>query len=564
MSLPTTQPLNDFELTGFDLTNSLSIADALDTLLERPELDRSWLFEAFPRDPDIFTVPITTVPVRLSTDGTKFLPSDTNELQYHQAINTPFDLQSSLNSKLHSQAISRSGKVVIGDGANTHRFLMDLDWTGRECNIFVGPTDGKQVEFALIGKLLSMGISSNRSQLSVIVNDFSFIFSRPLQNTFYLGTGGLEGDVEIIGRPKPILLGIRDQFEPVLVDGVRRIYQINDGSYEALEKVRDQGIDTAFTFNADVADIEASTPPVNTFNTSLATGFFRLGSDPAGVVTVRAKGDNGSIYGYIDQVAGLVTYLTVIKAGLIDPGELDSVAFSKLETYTAPMGVYYGDKGSSKDLNSLPTILDAINRFLSSARAWGRLLPNKIQTVGRINVDLLANPIFEVTQDEIRTGSSWSDNPYEIEVGRVLVGYKPYDKILSDANLDAAVPLATKRDFQKTYRIEKEEDTPGPPDSNNTFTQIPDAQEVVILTDLDSSTDAKALAVEQFALRKLRRRVVNIGVRKGLIKRSIGDVLTLIDEKLPSGGPKNFVIIGMLNSASRAGVDDVIQWECYG
>ena len=565
MSLLTNQPLNDFELTGFDLADSLSIADALDNLLERPELSRSWLFEAFPRDPSTFTNPITTIPVRLSTDGTKFKPTDADHIQYHQAIDTPFDLQSSLNRKLYGQAISRSGKVVIGDGANTYRSLMGLDWTGRECNIFVGPTGGKQVEFALIGRLLSMGISSNRGQLSVLVNDFSFIFNRPLQNRFYDGSGGLEGDAEIAGRPKPNLLGVRDQFEPVLVDGIRRIYQINDGSYEALDVVRDKGI-TAFgtTANADVADIEASTPPPNTYNTSLATGYFRLGSDPAGVITVRAKGDNGSIYGYVSTVSELVTYLTVIKAGLIDPGELDSIAFSKLATYTAPMGVYYGDKGSVENINSLPTILDAMDRVLSSARAWGRLLPNKIQTVGRINVDLLATPTFEVTQDEIRTSLGWSDNPHEIEVGRILVGYRPYDKVLSDANLDAAVPLATRRDFEKVYRFEIEEDTPEAPDPSNTFTQIPDAQETVILTDLDSAVDAKALAVEQFVLRKVRRRVISIGVMRGLIKRSIGDVLTLTDEKVPGGGPKYLVIIGMLNSASRAGVDDVIKWECYG
>ena len=50
---------------------------------------------------------------------------------------------------------------------------------------------------------------------------------------------------------------------------------------------------------------------------------------------------------------------------------------------------------------------------------------------------------------------------------------------------------------------------------------------------------------------------------RGLIKRGIGDVLELTDERLPTS-PKRFVILGAQNRAETSGSEDQIVWRCFG
>jgi hypothetical protein len=546
-------PHGDLPHGDMDLSTSLSIADALDALLEKPWLARSWWLRAKPRDASTATTPPTLLDVDLSTDGHKTYPADAEEIQLDEAIIVPYSVSFGLDG-LWGVASMDLGEIVIGNPRGERTSLLDEDWVGRQADVYVGPRGGLMIQFARVAQLLSGQIQWQRPTITLQVYDHSFLFDRKVQDSsFYAGTGGLEGGAEIEGNPKPLLFGQLRQLEPTLVDGTNRIYQIHDGQMQSVDAVRDQGI--ALAFDADVADITTATPGAGEYATSLATGYIKLGSTPIGTVTGDFKGHNSSSYGYVDDVAGLTKLLAVDYAGLTDPGELDLVAFTALEAHTATMGHWTGTQSQ--------TVRDVLSIFHQAAASWVWLQPNKVLTVGRITDPDAATVDFSLTvstdednpRDDLRE-EPWEVQPWEIPVGRVLVGYRRYFRTMSDSELAGAVPEATRKDYAEEYRFAKAEDAA-------VFVQTPDAAEITILTQLDSSADAQALADEQLALRKVSRRLGRFAPRTGLIKRGIGDVFSLTDDRLPTS-PKKWVIVGVENAAEREGTADEITWECFG
>lgn len=573
MSIIGDGPIGEFELGGFDIADAFSEADALESLLSSPWLEREWLFRAQPRDADTSTDPPTLLNVDLSTSGHQMFPVDAgypdvdgvlNVLQLAEAVILPYSLAFGLEGQLWGVVSTTVGDIVIDDSRDAKiitetggsevplRSLADEDWIGRNVDVHVGPRRGRQSQFGKVAVLNSRQISYDRSTLTVIVDDYSFIFGRPLQTNFFAGTGGLEGTAEIEGRPKPLVLGKVRQCEPILVDGVTTpsnpIYQIHDGSIQSISSVDVAGL--ALVFDADVADITTATPAAGEFSTSLATGYVMLGAKPDGVVTCsEVEGHNSSSFGYVETVGGLTKLLAVTFAGLDETAELDAVAFNAIElSFDAIMGGYF---------TAPVTIRDALIVFQNSALTTLWLRPEKVLTIRRITDPSAATADFalDAGRDDI-AHDPWEVLPFEIPIGRVFVGYRRYSRRLSDTEVDASVSLTVRRDLSQEYRFATAEDLP-------TFVQIEDAREIVILTNLDDVADAQTIADEQLALRKGLRSLATFSLRSGLIKRGMGDVLELTDDRLPTS-PKRFVVLDVVNEAAHAGAADVITVVCFG
>jgi hypothetical protein len=528
----------------FDLTYALSQPDVLETLLSQPWKPRSWWLRARPRDASTSTNPVTLIDVNLSTDGHKTYPTDSEEIQLDEALITPYSLSFGLPSELWGQAQSTFGEIVIDNARGNRTSLVSEDWIGRDADVYLGPRGGTQVQFALVAELISRQIRYNRNTINIMVDDSSFIFDRVLQETNYAGTGSLEGGDEIAGKPKPLLLGKARQFTPVTVDGTNFIYQIHDGQMNSVSVVRDEGV--ALTFNSDVADITSSAPPAGQYNTSLANGYIRLGSSPNGKITCEAEGYVSSTYGYVDTIADLIKVLAVEFAGLDDPANLDTSSFIDLSSRTAVMGKFFSEAAS---------IRDAMGFFHQSDASFGWLKPNKVLTVGRITDPDSASADFTADQSEINL-SPWEITPFEIPVWRVRVGYRQYATTMTDSELDSTVPVSTRLDYADQYRFVESEDAA-------TLQQIPDAAEATILTQLDTSADAQALADEQLSMRKARRWLATFSLRTGLISRGIGNVLQLTDDRQETS-PKKWSIIQVENAAGATGQADRIVVRCYG
>lgn len=538
-------PLYGLPLDAFDTAYSESVADALAVTLRNPHKQRSWLVRAYPRDASTSTDPPTTIEVLLSTDGHRNHADDTEHLQYTEAVITPYDVTFGLD-KLWGQSRTNLGSVVIGDPDGGLRSITGEDWQGRQCDIYVGPRGGTQVQFARVGRLLSRDLSYGRQEMDLILDDYGYLFRKPLGTATYGGTGGLDGDSEVKGRLKPILLGRVRRFEPILVDGTNRVYQLHDGSVATIDGVEVAGV--ALSFDTNVADITTATPATGEYATALATGHIKLGSDPDGVVLVTgAQGHNSSSLGYVDTVAGLLQLLAVDYAGL-PADDIGLVTFAALATHTAEMGGYFTDK--------IP-ILDVIERFHQSAASYGWLRPTRTFDVGRITDPSAATADFALNANvgDIRD-ENWHNDPYEVRVWRVVVLYRPYPRPLLDTEIDSSVALATRQDYGKAYRVAEAEDA-------SILVQTPEATELEIQTDLDDEADAQALADEQLALRGVLRRQLTLSPRIGLIERGIGDVVEVVDDRLPVS-PSKYVILHVENAAAESEDPDRIVWECYG
>lgn len=563
MSLYGLAPYGSLPYASF--TSPFSVADATEGLLTQPWIPRSWWVVAFPRDADTNTIPPTLIDVHLSTDGHKMKVTDTGldlsdggtrPVQLKQAVLVPYNLSFGLGNKIWGQAATSFGQIVL---SNTQGNLTDItgeDWFGRQVDVYVGPRDGDQIQFAKVAQLLSRGLDHDEPTITILADDQGFIFESPLQTNTYLGDGSdLEGGSELQGRVKPLAFGANEQIQPVLVSATKRIYQISDGEINAIGGVDDRAV--PLVFNADFADITlvGAIPPAGEFSTSLAGGFIRLGEDPDGIITVNGvEGYVSPTFGYVDQIAGLVKALLVDFAGLSDPGELDSVAFTALESHTTTIGHYENSKGA--------TVRSVLSEFHQSAASFGWLKPNKVYTVGRITDPDAVTPTFKVDSslNQLRM-QPWKVEPWEVPTFKVTVGYRPYPRRLSETDIDTSVitDLAVRFDLGQRFRFVESDASQGA----DVLIQTPRAQEITILTSIHDEVDAQALADEQFALRKVPRRIGTFSPRTGLILRGIGDTMELTDDRL-SDSPKNWTIIAVRNRAEQSEQSDEVTIDCFG
>ena len=524
--------------------DSSAVASVLTDLLSKPYLDRTWIIRAKPRDESTSTDPPTLLSVDVSTLGYRSLPTDDEEIQFFQAVKSPYAVRFGLGNRVFGHVSNRFGQVVLDNSVGDLTSHFGEDWIGREIDIHVGPSSGPLVLFALVAKLLSRSISIDLNSCTILVDDYGFLFDDNLQENTYAGTGGLEGGSEIEGNPKPICIGSCRQIEPILVDGANRVYQVHDGSVKSISGVDVKGL--GLTFRNDVADITTASPLSGEYSTSLSTGYVKLGSDPSGVVTCpHVEGHNSSSLGYVDTLGDVIKLLSTVYGDLDGTANIDPVAFSSVSSKTAKMGAYIEQKGVK-----IRTVIEQVN-ISSETFTW--LKPDKVLTVGQITDPAGASVDFSVDRTDIL---SWDLSVWEIPIWKVTVGYRPYHRVLSDTDLDSSIALATRKDLGQAHRFVTSEDS-------SVKVQIARAREVTILTSLDSSTDAQSLADSQLALRKKTRYRLRISLSTGIILRGIGDIIQVSDERLP-GSPRKFAVVSVDNRAETNNSPAVIILECFG
>lgn len=516
--------------------------------------------------------PAVLLDVRLSSDGHRELPTDPEEIQYRAGLKGPFSYGSNLNG-LWGFADSRVGEITLGDGDGKFRSLAREDWISREMEVAVGRRDAAAADFDTVAFLLSRQVRYGRDSLAIGADDHGYGFRLPIQTVLYAGTGDLEGTTSMANFPKPLAFGKSHRVQPVLVKPSQFIYQFHDGSMESIEDVLSGWLEE-FTFDSDVADIEAGNVPASRYTTSLANGFIRFGSLPSGIVTAVIEGFNTG--GYVDALGDLLTLMATTFGGL-DPGDVD---VSGVAGFTAPMGVYIteaqrkqgnvistiwgetapGFPGSGPppqppDVLKRATTLDVIRSLCSSGLAWARVTPARKFIAGRITDPNASTPDYTVVTDIRNT--PWDSVPWEVPVGRVFVGYQKYYETTGVGSTEVISPVAGDGpDFAQEHRFVKAENM-------GLFDLVPDARELVILTELDLETDAQAVADEQLALREVLREKLTLGVRTGLTDRGVGDVVRVEDSRLP-GGPRNFVVTGADSRAGDGQKPDSVVLKCFG
>lgn len=400
-----------------------------------------------------------------------------------------------------------AGVVVLLNADGALDELRDLNFDGQ---FFTAQDVGTP---ALGGIYYTQGILEqavfDENTVTLQVRDYRHRYDVELLTARYTGVDlspfyapGAWADVtdDIAMSPRPALYGIARNFEPVLVDDVRLIYQV-DGQRGFLTGWSLDVYDarSALTQGADYADeaaILATAPAAGEFRVWPAGGVFRLGSSPTGIVTCDAENPPMASPYNASTVVNILRALAFGSSGH---------AYVYVDNDPAA-GIYLREQISR---------LEAINRVVQSISAFFsyRTQPQTETLGNRPWVGQLSppdSPYYTPSRDPalldrsvILPGSLRQMVPGEeqrgLPVWRVNVRYRRNYRVMSATDL-AGVALADQLFCSQEWRTASYEDAA-------VLGQFPDALELTVDSLIDLQADAEAEAERLFGLFGTRRRV---------------------------------------------------------
>lgn len=237
----------------------------------------------------------------------------------------------------------------------------------------------------------------------------------PLQRNLYSGAGGGNGDIDLANLPRPLCFGYSENVTPVLVSALDLLFQVNDGPIEAIADVYDGAVLlTAGANHASLSLLMAATPASGHYDTCLAEGYFRLGSNPVYDVTCDVEGDKTG--GTFATDTATIARRMLIRAGF-DPSQILDADFAALTSLQpAPVGYYVAEPAVSGSV--IADILAGIGAFLGET-ADGRFTVARLEApttaadtiteVSALDISIGAPP-EEVSPCAWRIGVCWAPN----------------------------------------------------------------------------------------------------------------------------------------------------------
>jgi hypothetical protein len=333
------------------------------------------------------------------------------------------------------------------------------------------------------------------SEVSIKVRDRQQELTKPIQATRYGGTNslpnGLDGvATDIKGNGRPILFGRVYNITPPQVNTTRRIFELSDGVVQSVDAVYDRGTAlTAGTAYSSQADMETNAPSAGQYRAWLnaAGSYIRLGSEPAGAVTVDAT--QGATVA--TRTAAQLMSQVLLKGG-ISSGDITAADVTALDTAAVYECGYWVADG--KDATGVQ-VMDAL---ANSAGAWWG-----VDRLGKFRMGQLAEPVTGnsigtltaldiIKVDRVRS----TDQGGGVPAWQVTLNYARMFTVQPD--LAAAVPTALKSDRAEQWRTVLANDA-------SVKTQWPKAVEVTFDTHLVSSSDAATEATRRLGLYMVRR-----------------------------------------------------------
>lgn len=407
---------------------------------------------------------------------------------------------------------STTGEIVLlnGDGyfdTMVERHAID----GRDIIVRFGEPGFAYSDFSILFKGTARGWKvADDQRVRIDVRDATWKVELPVTSDTYTGAGGLNGTANLVSKYKPLLYGQCSNVSAVLVDPTNLIYQVHNGSMQAVTAVYDSG--ASLTPAGDVADITATSVTAGQFKTQLTGGYIRLGSSPVGMVTADCQGDN-SATGYITSASQIIYRVLTNRLGL-DGAYIDS---QSLEIFynkqPAPLGVFIGT-----DFTSGKAVLDAI--LFGLGGWWGCNRLGKIQ-VGRTEAAQQYQSVASFTSTEIlsldRLDGPDSINPpnYRRRVG--------YDRnwTVQASDIAASVALSRREYIAVEYRLTEATDSA----VRLKYLSASDPQPLPSL--MVNQADAQAEADRLLTLYKISRKIFRVALKIQAYLLDIGHVIQI-------------------------------------
>ena len=273
--------------------------------------------------------------------------------------------------------------------------------------------------------------------------------------------------------------------------------------------------------------------------------YFRLGSNPIGVITCSVRGD--ATGGYVDDLSGIHRRVATLYGGLgLDDLNLNTYVELSLKA-TASLGFYF-----DSEMNVDVALDDIMNR---GGRGWWT--PDRVSrlSVGRIDDPATLEADVVITEDDlVDRGGIYKRTPAGVRVGQVVLGYRRYDTQLSTDQVSGIVDLATKEDIGKEYRFVTSVDPDRPSDADT----------MTIFTEIDDPVDAQLEADRLLALWKVDRGIYRVTLDQGLLSYFIGSVFEFRVNRYDTTSGKKFIAFGIAEDMGQHGQVDKLEPALFG
>lgn len=389
-------------------------------------------------------------------------------------------------------------ELINADGAMDT--LVDrFDIAGRACTVLFGLKSYAFPDFTPIWSGRALRWSRDLSKLTIDARDSGYLLDVPLQTAFYDGSGGLNGTSALTNKPRPMCFGKCRNVTPQAVDPVNLVYQVHTRTIAGVDAVYDKGVALAST--ADYASYAALTAAVlagGTYATCLAQGLVRLGSAPAGGVTMDVRGDAQG--GYVSTTAAIARRLLTDFAG-VSAAALDTAAFAIFDT--AVPGVIGWCQGSDQTIQ----VSDALSQLMGHCSAWWGALTDGRFTIGRVEAPSESGlteefQAYDIVDVEIIDPPDGAMPPRF----RQRVGYQRNWTVQQPSELAGGVTAANVLALGQAYLVSVQA-------NNNTQSDFLLAQDPPVLESLfDQAADAAAEATRLIGLLGVMRQAVRVRV----------------------------------------------------
>jgi len=431
------------------------------------------------------------------------------------------------------------GEIVLANANGQYDAWINYGFDGRAVTIRTGTTGAYPGAFSTILTGTVEAVEATRKQVVIRLRDKQFIFAVPVLTTKYAGTNslpnGLEGTAtDIKGQAKPRTLGKVFNIQPAFINTSKLTFQVSDGAVSDIVAVYDRG--ASITKGADYANstlLQAAAPGAGTYITCFAEGLFRLGTSPAGEITVDVtQGANAAAR----TVAQILKQLA-LDAGVAS-GSISAADVTALDTAnSAVVGLYVS--GDTTFQQAMDQIAASVGAFYGFDGA-GVLRMGRLAAPSGTAVTTLED--FHILNIERRVLRDVSIPIWSATVNHTRLG------VAQPNDLAGAVTAATRAYLASEYRAEVATDAA-------IKTQFLLAPDMTVDTLLTSASDAATEAARLLALFKVRRDALDVTVRSDVVASNalkLMDVITVKSARFGLSAGKDFRVLGIRTELSKS------------
>ncbi len=449
-------------------------------------------------------------------------------------------------------ALERRGQLSLG--------TIEFDNSDGACDSMVsaGAVDGRVVEvrrgqlpwaynaFGLLYRGTAVAWRADDATAQLVVRDDAYKLETPLTVTRFSGAGGANGTAQLAGKPRPLIFGRVLNVSATLIEPTARIYQLHARAMQAIDAVYDRGVAlTAGSDFANYAALAAATVAGGTYATCLAEGYFRLGSDPAGLITADARGDN--VGGYVNTGGGIVLRLALDFCGLalgsVDAPRLNTLAVQQ----PAEIGVAFGTEIISA-ASALDAVCAGINGF------W------QFSPLGLLQADILRAPDVASAVLHLRSADILSlerlapPENLQVPAWRWQCVWQRNWTVQRGEDLAGSVTPTRRQFLAEAERLAVASD-------NTVLTQFLTARDVPpVATLFNAEGDASAEATRLLNLFKVKRELLAVRLKGLGFAVQLGWVVTLDWPRYGISASKAGRVVGRRIDAARNEVVLTIWW----